>query len=62
MDENTRQYWLNIYRQWRRMTEAELKKLNGSESDPLADQVKRRLTTLIGIYDAAIQELERDDA
>jgi hypothetical protein len=63
MDQKTRRYWLNVYRQWARMTQAQLDYLSASEgirSDPVANQVKRRLHTLIEIYDAAIQELEKE--
>jgi hypothetical protein len=59
VDHETRRQWINTYRQRARMTRADLENLDVPINDPLAGQVARRLRTLIEIYDAGIEELQK---
>jgi hypothetical protein len=58
VDEHTRRYWLSTYRRWGREARDGLRRIEESNLvDPLTNHQRRRLTQLIGIYEAAIQEL-----
>ncbi|MGZ8702260.1 MAG: hypothetical protein ACXWZY_08215 [Gaiellaceae bacterium] len=61
MDQEARRHWLNIYRQRARQVRSDLQNLHVPLNDPLAAQVEQRLQTLLEVYDAAIDELQKAD-